>query len=246
MNKDIYITQYKDTMNVMITGASKGIGKALCLLLAEKGANIAICARGVESLDALKTELESINSSGKFYTYQADVSQKEEVESFGQYALAQLGTIDILINNAGVFFPGNVHDEEDGALEQMIETNLYSAYHLTRKIVPSMMEKKDGQIINICSVASITALPKGGSYSISKYALMGFNKVLREEMKEHGIRVTAILPGATWSNSWAGAELPEERLMQATDIAKTIWNTIELGKTAVVEEVIIRPQLGDL
>lgn len=233
-------------MNVVITGASKGIGRAICLLLAQKGANIAFCARGKKSLESLKTELNQIDKSHQYYDYQADVSQKSEVIAFGKYALEQLGTIDILINNAGLFTPGNVHNEPEGALEQMIETNLYSAYHLTRTISPSMINAHDGQIINICSVASIMALPNSGSYCISKYALMGFNKVLRQELKEHGIRVTAILPGATWSNSWAGVELPEDRLMQATDIAKTIWNTIELGKTAVVEEVIIRPLLGDL
>ena len=233
-------------MNIIVTGASKGIGKALCLLLAEKGANVAFCARGMEAISALKKELQKINPKATFIGYQADVSIKAEVTAFAEYVTQQLGTIDILVNNAGMFTPGNVHEEEDGALEKMIETNLYSAYNLTRAIIPTMIDKKSGQVINICSVASILALPNGGSYSISKYALMGFTKVLREEMKEHGIRVTAILPGATWSNSWAGVELPEDRLMQATDIAKTIWNTIELGKTAVVEEVIIRPQLGDL
>ncbi len=90
------------------------------------------------------------------------------------------------------------------------------------------------------------AYPNGGSYSISKFALLGFSKVLREELKSSGIKVTAVMPGATWSDSWSGAELPYERLMEAEDIAESILSIYKLGPSAVVEEIILRPQLGDL
>jgi NADP-dependent 3-hydroxy acid dehydrogenase YdfG len=123
---------------------------------------------------------------------------------------------------------------------------LYSAYYLTRALLPMMLPRRDGHIFNMCSIASIMAYPNGGSYTISKFALLGFSKVLREEMKTKGIKVTAILPGATWSDSWAGADYPPERLMQADDIAKTIWAAYNLSDSAVVEELVIRPQLGDL
>ena len=98
----------------------------------------------------------------------------------------------------------------------------------------------------MCSVASILAYPNGGSYSISKFALLGFSKVLREELKTQGIKVTAILPGATWSDSWQGVDFPEDRLMQASDIALAVWSAYNLSRAAVVEELLIRPQLGDL
>ena len=98
----------------------------------------------------------------------------------------------------------------------------------------------------MCSVASIKAYPNGGSYAISKFALLGFTKCLREELKDKGVKVTAILPGATWSDSWAGVDLPQERLMPASDIADIIWGTYVLSDVAVVEELLIRPQLGDL
>jgi len=137
-------------------------------------------------------------------------------------------------------------EEEEGALEQMIETNLYSAYHLTRKLVPKMIEQKSGYIVNMASIASLLAYPNGGSYSISKFALRGFSMVLREELKEKGVKVTTVMPGATWSNSWAGVELPESRLMQANDIAEAVWSLFEMSPSAVVEELILRPQLGDL
>ncbi len=233
-------------MNVVITGASKGIGKAICLLLAKKKVNVSFCARGQEGIDQLLNELKQTNPDGHYYAQSVDVSDKAQLLAFGDFCTSKMGNIDILINNAGIFTPGNITEEEDGALEKLIETNLYSAYHLTRKIVPAMVANNSGHVINMCSIASITALPNGGSYSISKYAMMGFSTVLREELKEKNIKVTSILPGATWSNSWVGVDLPESRLMQADDIAKTVWNTIELSKSAVVEEVIIRPQLGDL
>jgi NADP-dependent 3-hydroxy acid dehydrogenase YdfG len=90
------------------------------------------------------------------------------------------------------------------------------------------------------------AYKNGGSYTISKFALLGFSKVLREELKEHGVKVTALLPGAAWSDSWSGAPYPEERLMQAADVARTVWAAYTLSDSAVVEEVVLRPQLGDL
>ena len=155
-------------------------------------------------------------------------------------------TLDILVNNAGVFIPGEIHKEPDGTLENQIETNLYSAYYLTRELLPIMLPQKSGHIFNMCSIASFMAYPNGGSYSISKFAMLGFSKVLREEMKEKGIRVTSIIPGATWSNSWAGVDLPKERLMQANDIAIAVMGAWKMSPSAVVEELIVRPQLGDL
>jgi len=233
-------------MNAVISGGTKGIGKAIIDLLSSNGVNIAVCSRNQEDLEALKTELLKKNSDLNVITTVTDMSVKEQVVAFGNKINEEWGAVDILVNNAGLFIPGELAKEEDGALEQMINTNLYSAYHLTRTLLPGFLEKKSGTIFNMCSIASKIAYPNGGSYSISKFALLGFSKVLREELKEQGIRVTSILPGATWSNSWAGVDLPKERLMEAEDIAKVVWNTIQLGPSAVVEEIILRPQLGDL
>jgi short-subunit dehydrogenase len=151
-----------------------------------------------------------------------------------------------LINNAGVFLPGKVHDEEDGILEKTMQTNLYSAYYLTQKLVPSMMAKRNGYIFNMCSVASIKAYPNGGSYSVSKFALLGFSKCLREELKEYNIKVTSILPGATLTDSWSGTDLPESRFSKSEDIADLIYSITQLSAFSVVEDLVIRPQLGDI
>lgn len=233
-------------MNAVITGGTKGIGKAIIDLLSSNGVNIAVCSRNEDDLSTLKSELLAKNSALNVLTSVTDMSVKEQVIAFGDLINKEWYMVDILVNNAGLFIPGELAKEEDGALEKMINTNLYSAYHLTRALLPKFLAKKSGTIFNMCSIASKIAYPNGGSYSISKFALLGFSKVLREELKNHGIRVTSILPGATWSNSWAGVDLPQERLMEAEDIAKIVWNTIQLGPSAVVEEIILRPQLGDL
>lgn len=233
-------------MNAVITGASKGLGKAVALMLASKGVNLALCARGEEALLALMNEIETRFPEVDIYISSVDVSVREEVQRFATEVLDHMGQVDILVNNAGIYIGGSLVDEQEGALEKMIDTNLYSAYHLTRALLPHMIQRGSGHIFNMCSVASLFAYPNGGSYSISKFALLGFSKVLREELKSKGIKVTAVLPGATWSDSWAGVDLPHERLMAAEDIARMIWAAIDTGPSAVVEEILLRPQLGDL
>ena len=127
-----------------------------------------------------------------------------------------------------------------------MQTNLYSAYHLTRGVIPLIRAGQRPHLFNICSIASLIAYPNGGSYSISKFAMLGFSKVLREELKPEGVRVTSVMPGATWSASWAGVDLPRERLMPARDIASAVLNAWKMSSATVVEDIVLRPQLGDL
>jgi len=233
-------------MNTIITGASKGIGKSLALKFASQGHHLALCARNADDLDVLKKEINIQYPDIKVFIKSVDISKPSEIQAFGADVITAFVEIDVLINNGGVFISGNVLDETDGVLAAQIETNLYSAYHLSREIVPVMIRKGRGHVFNMCSIASQIAYPNGGSYTISKFALLGFSKVLREELKDKGIKVTSILPGATWSASWSGVDLPHERLMEAVDIAETVWAAYALGPSAVVEEIVIRPQLGDL
>lgn len=233
-------------MNAVITGGTKGIGKAIADLLLSKGIHVAICSRTEADVQAYIEAARAEYPKARIIGMAADMSKKEDVLAFAQYVQEHFEQTQILINNAGVFLPGAIAEEPDGALEQMIDTNLYSAYHLTRALLPQMVEYGSGHIFNMCSIASFMAYPNGGSYSISKFALLGFSKVLREELKDKGIKVTSIMPGATWSASWAGVDLPESRLMQASDIAKVVWSALEMSPSAVIEDIVIRPQLGDL
>ena len=232
-------------MNAVITGATKGIGLAIAEIFASKGFDLAICSRSSEQLD--KTAQYIAEKFGVKVVYlAADLSSQDEAKKFGAFAQRHLQRIDVLINNAGVYIGGEIENEPDGTLESMINTNLYSAYHLTRALLPEMRVNQKGHIINMCSIASKIAYPNGGSYSISKFALLGFSKVLREELKEKGIKVSSILPGATWSNSWAGVDLPKDRIMDASEIAKIVWACYDLADNVVVEDITIRPMLGDL
>ena len=233
-------------MKVVVTGGTKGIGRAIIEVFFAQGADIAFCARNAEDVEQLNKELSNRDSSRSIIAAVADVSKKEDVLSFSKQITKRWNTIDALVNNAGVFVPGEILHEDEGALEHMINTNLYSAYNLTRALAPQMIDRGGGHIFNICSVASLLALPGGGSYSISKFALLGFSKVLREELKTKGVKVTSVMPGATWSHSWAGVELPVSRLMQADDVAKQIWAAYDTSAAAVIEDIVLRPQLGDL
>lgn len=225
----------------LITGGTKGIGKAIVERFAKSDFDIITCSRSEDDLITLKTEIED-NYNVKVDTHKVDMSNKQEVIQFGN----SIQSVDVLVNNAGVFIPGQLQDEDDGILEKMINTNLYSAYHLTRQLLPGMIASNSGHIFNLCSTASFVPYINGGSYCISKFALLGFSKVLREELKEKNIRVTTIMPGATMSASWEGVDLPEERFMKASDVAEAIFNAYSMSDRTVIEEVIMRPQLGDI
>ena len=233
-------------MKAVITGSTKGIGRAIAELLADKGYDLALCARSEEDLAAFKLQLEKAHTRINVLAVSADVSRREDLAHFAERILSKWSSVDLLVNNAGVFFPGKLLEEKEDMLPKLIETNVYSAYYLCRALIPGMIEHGAGHVVNICSVASLKAYPSGGSYSISKFALYGLTKALREELKEDGIRVTAVLPGATWSNSWAGTDLPEDRMMKTSDIAHLVWAAHGLSNRSVVEDIVVRPQLGDL
>jgi short-subunit dehydrogenase len=231
---------------VVVTGATKGLGRAIAEIFAQNNFDVCVCSRTQSDLDLMREEWAEQFPDTTLLTQAADLSKKHDVAHFADYIKNHWSKIDVLVNNAGIYLPGKVSDEQAGTLETMMDTNLYSAYYLTRALLPMMLTHQSGHIFNICSVASFMAYPNGGSYSISKFALLGFSKVLREEMKTEGIKVTSVMPGAAWSDSWVGSNVPPERIMQASDVAKTIWGAYGLSETAVIEEIILRPQLGDL
>ena len=232
--------------NIVVTGASKGIGKAIAAAFAADGANLFLCARNAAQLNKTVAELAQQYPGVTIHSTTADLSVKNEAIAFGNWINKQVTAVDILVNNAGAFLPGSVHNETDGMLEQMIQTNLYSAYHLTRTLLPAMMEQQQGSIFNICSIASLQAYSNGGSYSISKFALMGFSKNLREELKRYNIKVAAVYPGAVLTDSWGNYDNSNHRIMEATDIAAMILAASKLSAGAVMEDIILRPLQGDL
>ncbi|MGE7773257.1 SDR family oxidoreductase [Chitinophaga sp. NPDC101104] len=234
-------------MYAIITGASKGIGKAVAEKLAAEGFDVAICARGVQELEATARGIREQSPAARVLALPVDMGDKQAVLAFADAVRREFGDAPaILVNNAGIFVPGAVHEEEDGHLEKMMAVNLYSAYHLTRAFIPAMKSAKKGHVFNLCSTASHKAYPNGGSYSITKFALLGFSKNLREEMKPHGVKVTSISPGPVLTASWEGFDGPEDRLMEPADVASMLWAAYNLSAQAVIEDILMRPQLGDL
>lgn len=231
---------------LVISGGTKGIGLAVIKRFATAGFDILTCSRSAERLAVLKKNTEEEFPGAKVRVKKADLSDKKDTEDFISFVKSFNRPPDVLINNAGLFFPGKVIDEPDGNLEKLMQLNMFSAYHITRGLIQDMMARESGHVFNICSTASITAYSNGGAYSISKFALYGMTKVLREEMKKYNIRVTAVLPGATFTDSWAGTDLPPERFMKPEDVAETIFNAWSLSTGSVVEDLVIRPQLGDI
>jgi short-subunit dehydrogenase len=234
-------------MNIIITGASRGMGKAIAEIFAgdKQAHTLFLSARNETALKITAENLAAQFPHHIIHYKAADLSRKENAETLAAWALS-IAVPDIVINNAGTFIPGNTYNEPAGTLENMLAVNLYSAYHFTRSLLPKMIKNKRGHIFNICSIASLEAYSNGGAYSISKFALAGFTKNLREEMKSFGKKVTGVYPGATMTDSWSGSGVAPERIMEANDIAKMIHAAAYLSPQAVVEDIVLRPHLGDL
>lgn len=233
-------------MNAVITGGSKGIGRSVAKLFAANGFNIAVCSRNMNNLEALKADILKESPDVEILIYSCDMSVKQEVKDFAAFIKNKWTEVHVLINNAGTFVGGTIMEENEEVLESQINTNLYSAYFMSRGLSSIIKEDGTGHIFNLCSVASLGAYPNGGSYTISKFAMLGFSKTLREELKERDIRVTSIMPGAVLTDSWTGTQLPEERFMPPEDIAKMIYDIYCLSPRTVVEDIVVRPMKGDI
>ena len=232
-------------MNVLVTGASRGIGKAIAEIFAGNGHDLFLSSRSEVALYKVMEELQTKYPSVSIKAKAFDLSDKQQAKNLGNWCL-KYTVPDILVNNAGLFEPGSVYNEPEGTLESQLAINVSSAYHLTRALLPKMMDRRSGHIFNLCSIASLHAYKNGGAYSISKFAMYGFSKNLREEMKPYNIKVTSVHPGAVLTDSWSGFDNSSKRIMEAEDIAKVIYASTQLSAAACVEEIVIRPQLGDL
>jgi short-subunit dehydrogenase len=229
----------------VITGGTKGIGKALVYKFAENGFAVATCARNEQALMSLKDEIEQQYNVPLHY-HVADFAQKADVKAFSAYIQTLNLPTEVLINNAGVYAKGALLTEDEAQFEKLWRVNVESVYILTQALAPAMVARRQGHILNICSIASNTIFEHTGSYCATKFALYGMTKVLRQELKDTGVKVTAILPGATYTDAWAGSEIDPKRLLRAEDVAEAVYVAYQLSPQALLEELTIRPPLGDL
>ena len=230
---------------IVITGASQGIGAALAKAFSEeKDVRLALLARNVENLTSVS---EACTKNGaKSYIFPCDVTDEAAVKQVAGQIEEKFGAPDILINNAGVFLPGSILETTGEMFRNQVDVNLNSAFYVTRAFLGEMMARKSGHIFYMASVASIQAYAGGSAYCAAKHGLLGLARVVREETKSAGVRVTAIMPGATLTPSWDGVDLPEERFMPADDIANAVIDIWKLSQRSVVEEIVLRPQEGDI
>jgi len=229
----------------VITGARRGIGESIAIAFAANGFDLILTARNAALLTEVSCRIES-QYSIRVWCFAADLSNQDGCSSFVDKVNKMNLEIDVLVNNAGVFLPGTLMDEPAGQMEMQMQTNFFSAYYVTRGLWSRLKKQARSHVFNICSIASILAYEAGGGYAVTKHALLGFSKSLRREGIPLGIRVSAVLPGATLTDSWAGVDLPESRFMRADDVARCILTAWDINETTVMEEIIIRPIEGDI
>lgn len=233
-------------MNAIITGATKGMGRAITLALARQGYDLFLCARSASELVALKNELGQIHPDVAVVTSVTDCGDIDQVKMFADHITKYVDRVDVLVNNAGLFLPSTILNEDDKILEQQLHVNLLAPHYLCKFFGRRMRQARSGHIFNICSIASINPVVTAGSYSVTKFALLGLTKVLREELMEFGVKVTAILPGSTLTASWEGTTLPQDRFIHPEDIADAVISCLRATKGANIDEIIIRPTMGDI
>jgi len=230
---------------VVVSGASQGIGAGIAKEFASRReAKLALVARNRTKLNQVARSCQG--KGGTVKVFPADLTISEEVAAVGLNIQEQFGVPDIVVNNAGAFTPGSILETDSESFRYQVDVNLTSAFDLTKAFLGPMMERGSGHIFYMASVASIRAYAGGAAYCAAKHGLLGLARVVREETKESGIRVTTLLPGATLTPSWEGVDEPKERFMSVADLAKTIVDIYELSDRTVVEEIVLRPQLGDL
>ncbi|MCP1311786.1 3-ketoacyl-ACP reductase [Paenibacillus tyrfis] len=214
----------------IITGAGKGIGKAIAVELAKEGVNLGLTARTSSDLESLRAELESTYSV-KVYTAAADIAKRGEAEQAVGSLIGSLGSLDILINNAGIAQFGTVADMEPELWESIIQTNLMGTYYVTRAALPTLLAQASGSIINISSTAGERGFATGSAYCASKHAVMGFTEALMQEVRKSNIRVTALTPSTVNTELATNAGLKigdEDRMMQPEDVADLVLATLKL------------------
>lgn len=233
-------------MNAIVTGATKGIGRAISFALAANNYDLFLCSRHATELISMQDELKEKNPNVKVFTSVTDCGNLADVKQFAEDVSKHIGSADVLVNNAGLYLPSTILNEDDETLDKQLNINLLAPHYLCKFFGRKMREKRSGYIFNICSIASINPVTAAGSYSVTKFALLGLTKVLREELMEFGVKVTALLPGSTLTGSWKGTTLPPERFVDPQDIADVLITCLKTSKGGNIDQLIIRPTRGDI
>ena len=245
---------------VLITGASQGIGAAIAKVFAKevRGVRLALVARNAKNLASVARACVKLGAEqagagqraeaggATVEIFNCDVSEEASVATLAAAVEKRFGVVDVLINNAGKFEGAPFFEMSVAQFDRMIAVNLRSVFLMARAFVPAMAKRGRGDVFNMSSIAGLEAYPGGAGYCAAKFGVTGLSKVMRAELKAKGVRVCCVYPGATWSPSWSGSGVAEERIMPAADVAQAFLDVYRLSRNTVVEEIVLRPQLGDL
>ena len=223
----------------LVTGGSSGIGRAIALRLASLGASVAICARNHATLSKTAADLKKLG--GRVFFHAADVTRDGDVQDLAAKVESQLGPISILVNNAGIGLFGAVHEKSEADWDRVLDTNLKSVFLVSRAVVPSMIRRGSGDIINISSLAGRNAFAGGGIYCASKWGVHGLSFCMAEDLREHGIRVSVIAPGSVATPFSGRGPKDPAKVLTAEDVAHAVGMLVTQGPQSFISEVQLRP-----
>lgn len=232
-------------MIAVITGASQGIGRALATSFAElDGAQVALVSRSQAKLE--RTASACRERGAESLVVPTDVTDDRAVSEMAETVLNEWGAPDVLVNNAGSFTYAPLDELTVDGFREQIDVNLTGSFAVTQAFLPAIRERGEGHLFYMASVASIKAYPGNAGYCAAKHGVRGLARVVREETKDEGVRVTTVIPGATYTPTWEGVDLPEERFMPPEDVAQSVVDAFHLSDRTVLEELVLRPQEGDV
>jgi NAD(P)-dependent dehydrogenase (short-subunit alcohol dehydrogenase family) len=232
-------------MDIVVTGASQGIGRAIAEAFAEAhAARVALVARTEEKLESVAASVQE--RGGEAMVCPADVTDDAAVAAVADAVRGEWGVPDVLVNNAGIFRYAPLEELTLDGFREQIDVNLTGAFAVTQAFLPAMRERGSGHLFFMGSVASVQAYPGNAGYCAAKHGLRGLARVVREETKDEGVRVTTVIPGATRTPTWEGTDLPDDRFMPPEDVARAVVDATGLSDRTVLEELVLRPQEGDV
>lgn len=235
----------QNNLKIMITGASRGIGKAIAKKVSKRADKLFIISKNNTTLNKTVKEIETFFNGEIKYTNIDQADAKKSSVVLGKWVKNSTDYLDAIILCAGNFTEGKLQEINNDDFMKNLNTNFLFNYFIVNELIPLLKKSKYPKIIIIGSTAAYNSYSVP-TYSVAKWALRGYAKNLREELKNEGIGVTFISPGPTLTDMWADVELPKDRLLDPNDIAIIVDELFELSRQAVVEELIINPMLGDI
>lgn len=230
---------------IVVTGASQGIGAAIArVFAAELPCRLALLSRSEDRLEEVAGDLRT--AGRQVIVVSCDTTDAASVRAAAERVLGEMGAPDVLINNAGRFEGASFLDTTIEQFDTLVAVNLRGTFLVSKAFLPAMIAAGRGHVFNMSSIAGLDPYPGGTAYCSAKFGVTGLSKVMRREMMEHGIRVTTVYPGATFTPSWDGSGVPADVMMPAEDVARAFLDAWRLGGRTVLEEIVLRPVGGDL